>query len=120
MNSKCLIPFVVSLSNHGRNRFVQRLPNPLTLIGQRGGVTRHRVLEIFFAAKVLPVGIFQPLRDNRFIGACEGMFEVMKTGNQSRGQARSTLLFGKKLTERIIQYFPINQVSQLIKFVFWI
>jgi hypothetical protein len=39
------------------------------------------VLEILFAAKVLPVGIFQPLRDNRFIGACEGMFEVMKTDN---------------------------------------
>jgi hypothetical protein len=67
-----------------------------------------------------PIRIFQPLRDNRFIGACEGMFEVMKTGNQSRGQARSTLLFGKKLTEGIIQYFPINQVSELVKFVFWI
>jgi hypothetical protein len=78
------------------------------------------VLEIFFAAKVLPVGIFQPLRDNRFIGACEGMFEVMKTDNQSRGQGGRPLILYEKLTKGVIQYFAINQVSQLVKFLFWI
>ncbi len=42
------------------------------------------------------------------------MFEVMKPGNESRWQRRCALVLGKKLTKRIIQYFPIDQIGQLV------
>ena len=48
------------------------------------------------------------------------MFEVIKPGNQSCRQGGCTLSLSEKLAKGVIQDFPINQMSQLIKFVFWI
>jgi hypothetical protein len=62
-------------------------------IGERGGVTRHRVLEVLGTTKILPIGVFQSLRP---------------------------LILCEKLAKGVIQDFPINQMSQLVKFVFWI
>ena len=56
----------------------------------------------------------------RFVGTGKRVFQVMKPGNQSCRQGGCPLILCEKLAKGVIQDFPINQMSQLVKFVFWI
>lgn len=78
------------------------------------------MLEEALAAQVLPIGIFDPERNDFLVGMAKGVFQVMQRRNQPGRQRGRTLAVRKKLTERGIQGLPVNIPGEEHQFMAWI
>ena len=75
---------------------------------ERGGVTGQLMLEVEAPAEVLPVGVLDPLLDDRLVRLVEEVLEVVEPDQQARRQAGPADLFGVERAEVGLEALPVD------------
>ena len=83
-------------------------------------MARQFVLKVFVAAEVLPVGILNPLLDDRLVALVIGVFEVVQPDEQSRGFARPPHDFRIERAELLFEVAPVNLLRKSEQGMLWI
>lgn len=77
--------------------------------------TGQLVLEILHAAKVMPIGVFQPTHYNRLVAFVVGMLQIMKSDQQPDRLGRTTVVRAVRRTERRLENRPVDLPGELVK-----
>ena len=81
-------------------------------LAQRCVMQRQRRLKQYFAAKILPVRIFEPTCDECFVGQVVRVLEIFKPDHQASRQGRSPVVRAKQRLVRLIETIPIHQLGE--------
>ena len=75
------------------------------------------MLEVAFAAEVLPVRVLAPTLDRVFVAERVDVLEVQQRGHQPRGQRRPARGGDELWTPLVAEGSPVNQLGQANEFV---
>src|SRR5262245_30283923 len=76
-------------------------------------MARQLVLKVFVPAEVLPVGILNPLLDDRLVALVVGVFEVVQPNQQSRRRSRPSHFFRVEGAELSFEVAPVELLREL-------
>ena len=83
-------------------------------------MTGQLMLKGLFPTKVLPVGIFYPLGNYRFIALIIERLEIVQSHHQPTWQWWSSPFAGRLLAEFSLQIAPIDRLAELDQWMFQI
>src|SRR5262249_39261234 len=92
----------------------------LSPLDQARRMARQFVLKVLVAAEVLPVGVLNPLLDDRLVALVVGVLEVVQPDEQSRGFTRPSHFFRIERAELSLELAPVNLLRELEQRMFWI
>ena len=72
-------------------------------------------LKINFAAKVLPVRVFEPSCNEFFIGDIVGIFEILESDHESGGQSGCAVVFAVEGLVGFIKSAPLYELGELLE-----
>jgi hypothetical protein len=78
-------------------------------------MTGQLMLEVSAAAEELPVGVLDPLLDDRLIRLIEEVLQIMQADHQPHRQAGAVDLLGVGRAELHLEAGPVDSLGQLIE-----
>ena len=70
------------------------------------------MLEVLEAAEVLPIRVFQKMRQYRFVALVEGVLQIMKPHHQADRIAGSSPIFDISGVEFLLKMAPVNLMGE--------